>query len=314
MTGATPFDQYLKNSGTMILDGGLATELEFRGFNLVDKLWSARLLIDTPAAIRQVHYDYLVAGADCIISSSYQGTIDGFMERGFSHEQAVELLELSVELAVEARDVFWADHGRRAGRLKPLVAASIGPYGAYLADGSEFTGEYDLDRDGLLEFHEERRNILSGSGADILACETIPSMAEAEVLVDLFNATSHRVGWVSFSCKDRKHINDGTPIRLAAERLDQVDNVHAVGINCTAPEFIAGLIKEVRSGTNKPVIVYPNSGEIYDPVDKRWTGKSDVNHYAETCLLWQQGGATLIGGCCRTRPEHIRSVRKRLVG
>ena len=309
-----PLEAFLARSGTMILDGGLATELEFRGYDLSDDLWSARLLIDEPEAITQVHYDYLVAGADCIISASYQGTIAGFMRRGLSHQEAKKLLKLSVELAVEARDRFWADPTHRAGRVKPLVAASIGPYGAFLADGSEFTGAYDLTKDGLLDFHRPRWQILTESAADIMACETIPSLVEAQVLTELFLETPGRSGWISFSCEDSSQLNDGTPIRQAAAMLDPIDNIKAIGINCTSPEYIEGLIGEVHKSTHKSVVVYPNSGEVYDPVAKKWRGEADTARYADACELWRDSGASIIGGCCRTRPEHIRLIRKRLIG
>jgi homocysteine S-methyltransferase len=311
---ANPLAPFLDKPGTLIVDGGFATELERRGHDLNDDLWSARLLLDDPEAISQVHYDYLAAGADCIISASYQGTIEGFMNRGLSHEEAAALLARSVEIAVMTRDRFWARSANREGRTKPIVAASVGPYGAYLADGSEFRGDYDLDQKGLREFHQERWEILAASGADMMACETIPSLVEARVLGELFKETCQRFGWVSFSCKDGKHINDGTPIIEAVEILDPIENVCAVGVNCTAPMFISSLIVEARRATNKPIVIYPNSGETYDTVHRRWGGESDIDDYTEACSRWRAAGASLIGGCCRTGPEHIRQTRLRLIG
>ena len=157
------------------MDGGLATQLEALGCDLSDDLWSARLLLEAPDLIRQVHFDYFQAGADCGITASYQATIPGFMKRGMSKNEAVTLLQLSTQLAINARDQFWHDGGDQGGRLRPIVAASVGPYGAYLADGSEYNGRYDLDEDSLFTFHQQRWHILAQSGADILACETIPS-------------------------------------------------------------------------------------------------------------------------------------------
>ena len=304
----------MEGSSPLILDGGLATELETRGHDLSDELWSARLLIDQPEAIRELHYDYLVAGADCIISASYQGSIAGFMNRGLSYEQAVELLKLSVDLAVQARDEFWANPSHRAERIKPLVAASVGPYGAVLADGSEFTGDYNLDKEGLREFHRERLEILAATPADILACETIPSLVEADVLGTLLAEHRDRPGWISFSCRDGAHINDGTVFSKAVKVVDAVENVRAIGINCTAPEYLPSLIAEASKVTGKPIIVYPNSGERYDAVLRRWTGRVSTVDYAVESQCWQAAGASIIGGCCRTGPEHIRSVRQSLVG
>jgi homocysteine S-methyltransferase len=309
-----PLEPFLAQSKPLILDGGLATELEVRGHDLSDELWSARLLVDAPDDIRSLHHDYLIAGADCIISASYQGTIEGFMALGLSHDRAVSLLELSAELATEARDRFWSEPNNRINRLKPIVAASVGPYGAYLADGSEFTGDYDLDEAGLLEFHRERWHILASTGADIIACETIPSLAEAHALGVLLQESGNRFAWLSFSCKDGKHISDGTPLADAAMVADAIENVAAIGINCTAPRHISSLIAEVRKTSRKPVIVYPNSGETYDSEERRWRGDADVEDYIQRSISWRTGGASLIGGCCRTGPEHIRRVRQRLVG
>ncbi|MGB3717853.1 MAG: homocysteine S-methyltransferase [Candidatus Promineifilaceae bacterium] len=314
MSIANPLAPFLDRSTPLILDGGLATELEARGHDLSDDLWSARLLLDAPEVIREVHCDYLEAGADCIISASYQGTIEGFIKHGLSQDKAKALLELSVELAVEARDRFWRDKLNRSDRVKPIVAASVGPYGAFLADGSEFTGAYDLDDVGLLEFHRDRWRILSATRADILACETIPSLTEARILGELLLETGHRSAWMSFSCKDGKHISDGTPLAEAITVLDNIENLVAIGINCTAPRYISSLIAEARKTTEKPIIVYPNSGEHYDTVRRRWTGDADTQAFANACQSWQAAGASLIGGCCRTGPEHIRLVRQSLIG
>jgi homocysteine S-methyltransferase len=313
MNGSNPLLPFLQTYGMLILDGGLATELEARGHDLSDELWSARLLIDDPEAIRQVHRDYLEAGADCIISASYQGTVAGFMRRGMSQWQAEELLRLSVQLAIEARDTFWADPAHRSGRLRPIVAASVGPYGAALADGSEYSGAYDLDEEQLVEFHRPRWQLLAGAGADILACETIPSLRESRALARLLQETPGRFAWFSFSCRDGQHISDGARLSDCLRPLDRLEQVAAVGVNCTPPRFIPELIVEARSATSKPILVYPNSGEQYDVVHKRWLGLSDSAHFASESVQWCSAGATLIGGCCRTGPEHIRQIRARLM-
>jgi homocysteine S-methyltransferase len=174
MITLNPIRPFLEKHGVLILDGGLATQLEARGADLHDPLWSAKLLLENPALIRQVHLDYFWAGADCAITASYQATIPGFRRRGLTEAQAVELLKLTVQLSKEAREEFWAAAGRK-GRSRPLVAASIGPYGAYIANGSEYTGDYDLDEAGLADFHRQRWHNLAESDADLLACETIPS-------------------------------------------------------------------------------------------------------------------------------------------
>ncbi len=222
---ADPIAPFLQRQGALILDGGLATELERRGHDLSDELWSARLLRDDPDAIRRVHLAYYGAGADCCTSASYQATIPGFVRSGMSPDEAREVIRRAVRLVIEARDEFWAVGANRAGRLRPLAAAGVGPYGAYLADGSEYTGTYDLDEAGLIDFHRERWAILAGGGADILACETIPSLAEARALARLLSETPGVYAWFSFSCRDGAHISDGTPIADCAAFLADFERV-----------------------------------------------------------------------------------------
>jgi len=306
-----PIQPFLDKQGVLILDGGLASELEARGYDLKDKLWSARLLLDEPAAISEVHLAYLLAGADCIISASYQATIPGFMARGMDEAKAEELLRLSVRLALEARDAFWSGHAGRADRLRPIVAASVGPYGAFLADGSEYTGDYSLDADQLETWHRRRWHILAQSGPDIMACETIPSYQEALALRRLAVETGNIASWFSFSCRDGKHISDGTPLARCIELFDQVDQVVATGINCTSPRFIPSLIAEARRVTSKPIIVYPNSGEYYDAITGTWTGLSSAAEFGSFSREWRKDGAALIGGCCRTGPDHIQQIADR---
>lgn len=268
----------------VILDGGLATELERRGHDLSDELWSARLLIDNPEEISAVHDAYVQAGADCCITASYQASVDALRARGADPEA---LLLLSVDLA---RGADWC-------------AASVGPYGAALADGSEYTGDYgDVD---LERWHAERFAILDSSDADWLACETIPSFAEAQALARLLD---RKPAWFSFSCRDGRHICDGTPIRECAAFLDGLEKVMAIGVNCTAPHFVTSLIEEVKRGTDKPVVAYPNSGERW--VDGHWTGEPEG--FAGLAQEWFDAGARLIGGCCRTGPEHIRRLVREL--
>jgi homocysteine S-methyltransferase len=269
-----------------ILDGGLATELEARGFDLSDALWSARLLRDDPGAIRAVHRAYVEAGADCVITASYQATLESLGEGA---------LRLSVKLARDAK--------------ARIVAASVGPYGAARADGSEYTGLYDLKEGGLGGWHAPRFRVLDDAGADLLACETIPSFAEARALAGLLGRTP---AWFSFSCKDGERICDGTPIEECARHLDGFDKVMAIGVNCTPPRFVESLVKRIRAVTRKEIVVYPNSGERWDATLRRWTGTRDPGEFAEMAVQWRDAGATMIGGCCRTGPEHIRALRARL--
>jgi homocysteine S-methyltransferase len=297
----------------MVLDGGLATALESAGYDLEDELWSAKILLEAPEAIRQVHREFLLAGADCITTSSYQASFPGFHKRGLRDSRTVDLLRDSVRLAVDAREAFWSERGNRRGRRRPLVAASVGPYGAFLADGSEYTGHYDVDDDGLYVFHRSRWQVLASTQADLLACETIPSRREVSVLLRLLRETPESWAWLSFSCRDSAHLCDGSRLAEVAQLCDVEPRVAAVGINCTAPELIAPLIKEARQATSKPVIVYPNSGGQYNASRKRWEGDCTSIDLAAASTEWVALGAVAVGGCCRVGPQDIAEIRRRLI-
>lgn len=303
----------LERQSVLILDGGLATELEARGLELDAGLWSARLILDDPAAIRRLHHDYLVAGADCVVSSTYQATLPGLMAQGLTGLEAERALRASVDLAREARDAFWDERANRPGRVRPLVAASVGPYGAYLADGSEYTGDYDLDERELEDFHRDRLEILAEAGADLLACETIPSAAEARVLVGLLEEAGASA-WVSFCCRDGEHLGEGSDFAAAAIAAAASPSVLAVGVNCTAPRFVDELVGRLGERVGKPLVAYPNSGEGWDAESRRWTPAAGEPALADAAPGWVERGARLVGGCCRTRPSDIDRLRRRLLG
>jgi len=313
MKRLNPLVPFLERNDAVILDGALATELEQRGADLVDPLWSAKTLIERPELIRQVHYDYFVAGADVATTATYQATPQGFARRGLSAGETGELLNLGIRLALEARDDFWAVAANRRDRLRPLVAASIGPYGAYLADGSEYSGDYGLERSALIEFHRQRFAVLADSEADLLACETIPTLIEAEALVALLDKHPQAVGWLSFSCGDGTRLHHGETLAEAATLAAACDQVLAVGVNCTAPRLITSLLLSAGGVTAKPLVVYPNSGEGWDAVHRCWLPGADRRPLQDYVREWFGAGARLIGGCCRTTPEDIRQIRLALL-
>lgn len=303
-----PIATLLERYPILVLDGAMATELERRGCDLRDPLWSARVLIEAPELIRRVHLDYFRAGADVAITASYQATVEGFIRRGLGREEGIELLRRSVRLAVEARDAFWEDPVNRAGRPRPLVAASVGPYGAFLADGSEYRGDYDLSEAELMDFHRPRMAALLEAGPDLLACETIPCFAEARALARLLAEFPGADAWISFSARDEVRVCHGESLAECAAWLDDRPQVVAIGVNCTAPSHIPALIAAARAATGKPIVVYPNSGETYDPESHRWEGVASCADFAAEARIWHERGARLIGGCCRTTPDHIREI------
>lgn len=316
MTLGDPLQPFLSEQGVVILDGALATELERRGADLRDDLWSARLLIKDPELIRQLHLDYFLAGADVAISASYQASFEGFARRGLNRKESAELMQSSVRIAQQARDRFWNGvqvPAKRAGRKRPLVAASVGSFGAYLADGSEYRGDFGVSNQELKAWHRPRLEALLAAEPDLLACETIPCIQEGEVLVELLDEYRERPAWLSFSCRNEDEVCGGEDLGSCAELAEGCPTVVAVGLNCTAPRFAEPLLRKACEKTDKPLICYPNSGELWDSGSHSWVAGSDRHGLAELGSSWRAAGASLIGGCCRTSPSDIRALRSALL-
>ena len=304
------FEAAIARNAPIILDGGLATELESQGFDIGSKLWSAGLLQSNPQAIVDAHRAYLEAGAEIIISASYQASHLGFATLGLSEQEADDLIVSAVELACTAKRQFLDAHPETV--RTPIVAASIGPYGAALHDGSEYTGKYDIDEAGLRDFHERRLNLLDDSPADVLACETIPNKLEARVLCNLL-VNRRLPAWISFACCDEYRISDATPLQRVAVIFRDHPGVLALGINCTPPQYVSSLISELEAAApDKAFIVYPNSGETYDVCSNAWFGAESGIDQASAAKNWYDAGATIIGGCCRIGPRHITSLCEQL--
>lgn len=304
----TAFASRLKSETPILLDGGLSNQLESQGVDLNNPLWTALLLKESPAEIIAAHRHYLEAGADCLITASYQASFSGFKATGLSDSECNSLIKLSVELANTAVGQFLKDKPEAYPR--PLIAASIGPYGASLADGSEYTGRYDIDEQQLLEFHQQRLMLLDSTDADVFACETIPSFQEAQILQTLLEKVE-TPAWISFSCKDAESIHDGTPIEESAVLFRGHPKVKAIGVNCTSPQYINELIGRIRNVTPElAIVVYPNSGEKYDAQTKSWSGTTSPQSCGEAALSWIRSGAAIVGGCCRMGPKHIRAMKQ----
>ncbi|WP_055638607.1 homocysteine S-methyltransferase, partial [Streptomyces griseoruber] len=291
-------------TGTVVLDGGMSNQLESAGHDLSDELWSARLLAERPGAITEAHLAYFEAGANVAITSSYQATFEGFAKRGISPEEAARLLALSVELAREA-----ARQARDKGITQPLwVAASVGPYGAMLADGSEYRGRYGLSVAELERFHRPRLEVLAAAAPDVLALETVPDAEEAEALLRAVRGLGVPA-WLSYTV-DGVRTRAGQPLDEAFALAAEADEVIAVGVNCCAPEDVDAAVATAARVTGKPVVVYPNSGESWDAQARAWNGRSSFA--PEQVLGWRDSGARLIGGCCRVGPEAVASIARTL--
>ncbi|MEU6643057.1 homocysteine S-methyltransferase [Saccharomonospora sp. NPDC046836] len=286
----------------IVLDGGLATELEARGHDLSDALWSARLLTDAPEEIVAAHVAFFRAGAAIATTASYQASFAGFAARGIDRAGAAALLRRSVELAQRARAEVAGDGRRR------WVAASVGPYGAVLADGSEYRGRYGLSHRELVAFHRPRLEVLAEAGPDLFALETVPDVDEAAAEV----AALAGVGipaWLSYTIQ-RGRTRAGQRLADAFAVAADCAQVVAVGVNCCSPDDVADAVAAAWELTAKPVVVYPNSGERWDPAGRRWTGRSRFS--AEQVTRWRAAGAHLLGGCCRVRPADIARLARSL--
>ncbi|MEV6957970.1 homocysteine S-methyltransferase [Streptomyces sp. NPDC051207] len=301
MTGTPSLLQAL-TTGTVVLDGGMSNQLESAGHDLSDDLWSARLLAERPEAITEAHLAYFAAGADVAITASYQATYEGFARRGIDRAHAAGLLTLSVESAREA-----ARRARSGGATRPLwVAASVGPYGAMLADGSEYRGRYGLTVAELERFHRPRVETLAAAGPDVLALETVPDADEAAALLRAVRGVGVPA-WLSYSVAgDRTRA--GQPLEEAFGLAADADEVIAVGVNCCAPEDARAAIETAARVTGKSVVAYPNSGETWDPAARAWTGRTTFT--PDRVRAWHASGARLIGGCCRVGPETVAGIAR----
>ncbi|MGH3797131.1 MAG: homocysteine S-methyltransferase [Pseudonocardiaceae bacterium] len=287
------------NGPPVVIDGGLATELEARGHDLSDDLWSARLLKDAPHDIVAAHVAFFRAGAQIATTASYQATFAGFRARGIEHDDAVRLLRRSVELAKSARDQV---PGTR------WVAASAGPYGAALADGSEYRGRYGLSVPELTAFHRPRLEALAAAEPDLIALETVPDADEGAALVAAV-AGLGVPAWLSYTISGRR-TRAGQPLAEAFSVAADEEDIVAVGVNCCSPADVPFAVVTARKVTGKPVIVYPNSGEDWDAQRRTWAGPARFS--PEQARQWFAAGARIIGGCCRVSPADIAALSRAL--
>ncbi|KAI8574512.1 hypothetical protein RHMOL_Rhmol01G0360300 [Rhododendron molle] len=307
-TSSLMTDLLRKAGGFAVIDGGLATELERHGADLNDPLWSAKCLLTSPHLVRRA-------------------TIQGFEAKGFSQGESEALLKKSVEIALEARDIYnglcsdcvsdGAGDGRILKHRSILVAASVGSYGAYLADGSEYSGNYGdaMNLEFLKNFHRRRVHVLADSGADLIAFETVPNKLEAQAYAQLLEEENIKIpAWLSFNSKDGVNVVSGDSLLECVAIAEASKKVVAVGINCTPPRFIHDLILSMKKVTSKPILIYPNSGERYDADRKEWVQNTGVRDedFVSYVNTWCEVGASLVGGCCRTTPNTIRAIYRAL--
>jgi homocysteine S-methyltransferase len=282
-----------------VIDGGLSTQLEIHGHDLNDPLWTARVLLNDPSMIERAHRDFIDAGAQFVITASYQVSRPGFLNNGLSAHNADEALAESVHAA-----------RRATAGTRCLVAASVGPYGAILHDGSEYRGNYGVKPEFLVNFHAERLAVLADAQPDFFAVETIPDLTEVRALAEALEDYSDIPFWMSFSAADGGHLNGGAPIEIAAAVAASISNIAALGINCTAPEHITELATRIRSVTELPLIAYPNAGGSWDPHTAEWS-MTNTNPFTEENLTnWRDAGVEILGGCCGVDAQMMSTLTR----
>ncbi len=288
----------------MLLDGGMSNALEERGHDLSGQLWTAALLRDRPEEIAAVHRAYFAAGAMVATTASYQASLPGLVAAGLGPREAEDVIRRSISVAREVRDELAGDGTKR------WVAASVGPYGAVLADGSEYRGRYGLSPGQLRDFHLPRLELLASAGPDLFAVETIPDLDEAEVLVGLLDEIG-LPAWLSYSTAGHR-TRAGQPLEDAFALAADSDAVVATGVNCCAPEDVADAVRLAIGVSGKPAVAYPNSGEGWDSRTHSWSG--DTSYDVALAPVWVEGGARFVGGCCRVGPRDIAALSVVLEG
>ncbi len=291
----------LLGPGSVVIDGGLSTQLEARGHDVHDPLWTGRVLLESPEEVARAHSDFVDAGADVVITASYQVSRRGFEAAGLPARAADDALRASVETAREAT---------RGSTVR--VAASIGPYGAVLHDGSEYRGRYGLSHAALVDFHAERLEVLVDAVPDLLAIETIPDLEEAEALVEVLAAAPAMPAWLTFSAMDGERTCAGQPIEDAVAVAMTAPSIAAVGVNCTDPRFVTELVGRIRSVTELPIVIYPNAGGTWNPVEGSWSVEASPTFDPDVVAQWLSAGAVAIGGCCGMDAQAIADLAHQL--
>lgn len=294
----------------LLIDGAMSTALEQLGADTNNSLWTASVLANQPALVKKVHQEYFKAGARLAITDTYQANVPAFIKNGYSKQEAHSLIQRAVILAKEARDEYQQETG-----IYNYVAGALGPYGAYLANGSEYSGDYHLSTIEYQQFHRPRLTDILTVGVDVIAIETQPRLDEVLAELDLVkDLAPDTLCYVSFSLKDSTRLPDGTPLAVAARTVAKYPNVFAVGVNCIPLEEVTAAIETIHQATDKPVIAYPNSSATYDPTTKTWSYPHGHRGLVDYLPQWLAAGLTIVGGCCTTTPQDIAALHEYLKG
>ena len=298
------FKEWQQNQKVILIDGSMSLGLEEQGLDLNDALWTAKALVNEPNKIEKVHQNYYDSGANIAITSSYQATVAGFERLGHTTEASRDLIKRTVQLAKQAK-------ANSQGTQAKWVAASVGPYGAYLADGSEYRGNYGLAQTELVDFHRERLELLLEAEPDLLAIETIPDITEIQALIELLAQHPEAAAWLTVTLKDAHHLCDGTDLHVFQQLAESSEQIIAYGVNCVQPDLVQPALEYLEEGATKPLVAYPNSGAVYDPTTKVWTHSHAVDDvFSRQALQWHASGCKWIGGCCCTSAKEISLLKE----
>lgn len=299
------FNSFIRNR-KITIDGAMSTALEGLGYDTQSDLWTAGAIIDHPELIYKVHYSYLEAGADLIMTDTYQANLQAFEKHGYPRKEAENFIVRAVKIAQHAR----ADYEHRTGK-HTYIAGTVGPYGAYLADGNEYRGDYELVKDDYRKFYKKKIQLIIETGVDVIGVETQPKLSETLFLLNLIHEISPTTPvYVSYTLKDASHISDGTPLKRAVAAASRDSAVFAVGINCTKLELVCPALRLMKRVSSKPLLVYPNTSANYDPQTKRWVKVPNKPQFENEIVKWYLAGAQLIGGCCTTLPSHVKTISR----
>ena len=290
------------NNKIKLLDGSMSFPLEKKGYNLHDKLWTGKALINDPDLIKNIHKGYIEAGADYISTATYQISFNRLKEMGYQPDEIKEIFQKSVDLVKDA-----ILESKPKNEIK--IVGSFGPYASFDPEASEYVGEYNVSDNAIMNFHLNNIHVIEETDLDILLYETIPCLREIEILSKILSHSSKEI-WISVTCNENIEFRDGSSFEEACKIISNIENVTTMGINCFSPLLVKKAIKKLKKYSNKKTIVYPNSGEIYNPKDKFWSGKNDYNDLM--IKNWLSLSPDIIGGCCRVGFDNIKNMRKEI--
>ena len=285
-----------------LLDGSMSFPMEHLGYNLKNKLWTGMALISDPDIIKNIHKDYINAGADYISTSTYQVSYDRLQNMGYQSSEIKKVFQKSIDLVKEA-----IKESRSKKEIK--IVGSFGPFASYDPNASEYVGKYNSTDDEIKNFHLNNINIIEETDLDIILYETIPCLREIKVLSKVLSQTNKEI-WISITCNENIEFRDGSSFKEACKIISQIEQITTLGINCFSPLLVEKALKELKKYSNKKTLVYPNSGEKYNPKDKYWSGKNEFNNLM--IKNWLSLSPDIIGGCCRVGYDNIKKMREEI--